>query len=384
MSFDSDIAVLGTGIAPLIAATYLLSQGKSVLLLNPDRDFFLEDSELPLDPFLPGMPSPSRIARSLPEQTLKTLRPDFPGAIEFWQPGVHNTGYHDFAAPHVRSRGRLWISTAEALERLYVEASDAGHNPQILDGLLASRRVSSSPISNDFSGILIPKLCDVDVVRYRNGLLEFVRERLGPDHLISNADQIEWMPGGIRFHSKGTPCTARLRDGMLVFWTPKLTPWIINHAKQAEVIPNLPQGVRLWEQWNLDIGKPLDPNTISIYNGMTLWNDFEGPPHEESLLAILRPGPLIPLESFHSPESSLHWASADSLSALSDLCHHFLKWEHLSIRAFKPRAVLEWTQEEPWLLCQTDPMIQVVPASDGPLVDIARVVRSACNKVQRE
>ena len=50
---DSDVALIGTGIAPLIAAAHLISQGKRVLVLNPDFDFFLEDSELPLDPMLP-------------------------------------------------------------------------------------------------------------------------------------------------------------------------------------------------------------------------------------------------------------------------------------------------------------------------------------------
>ncbi len=57
MTFDSDVALFGTGVAPLVAANHLLVQGKSVLLLNPDWDFFLEDSELPLDPMLLEMPS---------------------------------------------------------------------------------------------------------------------------------------------------------------------------------------------------------------------------------------------------------------------------------------------------------------------------------------
>ena len=81
MSFDSDVAVLGTGIAPLVAANFLLAQGKSVLLLNPDWDFFLEDSELPMDPLIPNIPNPIRLTRSLPSHTLDTLRPNFPGAI---------------------------------------------------------------------------------------------------------------------------------------------------------------------------------------------------------------------------------------------------------------------------------------------------------------
>jgi predicted oxidoreductase len=38
--FDSDFALIGTGVAPLVAASSLISQGKSVLVLNPDFFFF--------------------------------------------------------------------------------------------------------------------------------------------------------------------------------------------------------------------------------------------------------------------------------------------------------------------------------------------------------
>ena len=99
-------------------------------------------------------------------------------------------------------KDRLW--DWEELEDLYVEASDADLNPQILDGLPAARKFPgfSSHIGN-FRGLFIPKLCDVDTVRYRNGLLEFVRERLGPERVVCAVNQIELMPEGIRFHSKG-------------------------------------------------------------------------------------------------------------------------------------------------------------------------------------
>ena len=93
-SFDSDVALIGTGLAPLVAASHLLSQGKSVLVLNPDFDFFLEDSELSLDPLLPlssaGL-DPKRLAANLPEQVLSQLRPRFRerskrGPLARWSP----------------------------------------------------------------------------------------------------------------------------------------------------------------------------------------------------------------------------------------------------------------------------------------------------------
>src|SRR3954471_16675553 len=139
MPSDSDVALVGTGIASLVAAQHLLSQGKSVLVLNPDRDFFLEDSELPLDPLLP-LPGPARVSESLPDRALAELRPHFPGAVEFWSPdsaAPGASGVHDASAPHVPGPPRLWIGgpaargsrpSRERLEELYVECADAGLN----------------------------------------------------------------------------------------------------------------------------------------------------------------------------------------------------------------------------------------------------------------
>src|SRR3954471_14924078 len=103
MPLDSDVALLGTGVAPLIAAAHLLSQGKSVIVLNPDFDFFLENSELPLDPMQSERIRPQRLARSWPEHALGELRPEFPGAVEFWGGSEKGDGgFHDSEAPHVR------------------------------------------------------------------------------------------------------------------------------------------------------------------------------------------------------------------------------------------------------------------------------------------
>src|SRR5262245_36913653 len=147
MPVDSDVALIGTGVAPLIAAGRLAAEGKSVLILNPDWDFFRENAELPLDPLCPvdrETVSTQRLLRASAEFALTELRPEFPGAIELWpEPEKRQTGFHDPLAPHVRSRARLWIDTGtgwDVLESMYLEAADAGLNPQLLDGLPAARR----------------------------------------------------------------------------------------------------------------------------------------------------------------------------------------------------------------------------------------------------
>lgn len=396
MSLDSDVALLGTGIAPLVAANQLLAQGKSVLILNPDWDFFLEDSELPLDPLLQMKPTTERLLRSSPENALSVLRPDFPGAVEFWSTSNPSGGFHDPAAPHVRQRGRLWISALEQdrlwnweeLEDLYVEASDAGMNPQILEGITAARKFPGfSANSGHFKGLFLPKLCDVDTVRYRNGLLEFVRERLDANRFICAATQIELIPEGIRFYSKGSLHTARLNLGMLACWTPRLSPWILNQAKKAEVSVKLPKGVRLWEQWSINSRETPDPSTVGMFGDMAVWADFEGLPLKNqgpARLAVLRAGPVVPIQDLYLPQAGLSWGSSESFSSLSKLCQGFLKWDRFSVRTLRPRAIFEWESPQPWRLTRSDLKIQVLPACDGPLVEIVRQVRAVCDQLLQE
>jgi hypothetical protein len=75
-------------------------------------------------------------------------------------------------------------------------------------------------------------------------------------------------------------------------------------------------------------------------------------------------------------------ASSDSFQALSNLCGSFLKWNRFSIRSMRPRAILEWDENaKPWQLAEGDPQVQVVPHADGPLVEVVRRARLACDRV---
>lgn len=396
--YDCDVALIGTGLAPLIAASYLISQGKSVLVLNPDFDFFLEDSEMELDPLLPlttASLDPRRLKANLPEQVHAELRPFFPGAVESWAPGIPETsGFHDVDAPHVRQRSRLWITSDvgmgsneewELLENAYVHFSDAGLNPKILDGIQAAKRFPGfSGSSGGYRGLLLPKFCEVDVSRYRNGILEFVRERLGQERFIMAATQIELMPGGLRFHQSGRACTARIKEKILVFHTPKLTSWILNQAKKMEITPKLPLGVRLWEQWSLVSRDNLDPDVIGTFSNLVVWAEAEGSPASARFLnrlSVLRAGRLAPAGSLQSVPLMSEWISPESLGSMSSLCYDFLKWARFSVRSMKPRLILEWDGSQDWNLKsaskESEAEVRVVTRCDGPLFDVVRVAKDS-------
>ncbi len=427
MALDSDVCLLGTGIAPLVAARQFLSQGFSVLLLNPDFDFFRENSELPLDPFLDlGVEQgagglPRRMALNSIESALGILRPHFPGAVESWISGSNSAtaaggreSFHDRFAPHVRGRSRMFFYEASgaqsrgghSLEEVFVAATDAGLKAQLFEGLAGRGRfpgytrkgrgeVQPRQTDSEGRGVLVPRLADVDFIRYRNGLLEFVRERLGPERLICAATAVEPTADGVRFRSGGQARSGRLSAAMMAFWTPRLHSWIQNKIRDEDPDRKVkagqsPLGVRLWEEWTLVSREPLDPSVVGVWGDMAAWADVEGAPGDGVggtplyLLNVLRRGARIPLDVFHSGRTvhSDTWASADSFSALSRLCHDFLNWEKFSVRAFKARATMEWAEgSEAMITKRGSQRLCVVPGSDGPLADVVRGVSQACEEV---
>ena len=394
MSLDSDLALFGTGIAPLVAACHLMEQGISVLILNPDRDFFLEDSELPLDPLLPlGLSSlkPERIKRSDPDWVLSQLRPGFPGAVEF-AAGPDSGGYRDASAPYVRSRSRLWLTDGALgpLEDLYVEASDADLNPLTIEGLAAGARFPGGLAREDrLRGLSIPKLADVDVQRYRNGLLEFVLERLGPDRILCSAGQLEFMPGGIRFHSDAGGATARLKGGLVSFWTPRLTPWVLSLAKEHGSAVQKPSRVRLWEQWGLVSRHPVDPSVVGVIDGAVVWAEVEGSPKAQGSapfqrLSVLRSAGAVDAARWGIPQELKGFASGESFEELSRLFHDRYRWEYVTIRSMKTRALLEWDGGAPSTtqIYEAGTRLMLVPGSDGPLAEVVATAREAAIQVE--
>ena len=400
MTPDCDFALFGTGLAPLVAAQYLTLQGKSVLLLNPDLDFFLEDSELPLDPFLHGKVTSQRILENTLEQAMELLRPVYPGPVETWSPQMEMEGYHDPSAPHLRQRGRLWISPLsqlesnhkwESLEELYVEASDAHLKPQLLEGLPAIRRFPGVAANADhFRGLYLSKLCDLDISRYRNGILEFIRERLPTDQVVCSVGQIEMTEGGLRYHSNGTWNSVKLNESLLVFWTPRLTQWVMNQSKKLGIPLKSPKGIRIWEQWSLNSKEQPSPGTVGMFENMIVWADFEGMPRfsnhrsslrdqpETSRLAVLRSGPLVQFRESDSSQTERGWVSNESLGALSHLCYNFLKWSQFSIRSLRAKAIFEWESSDGGQFTQLAPQLKIIHNCDGPIVKILKSVRSIC------
>ncbi len=388
MRSDCDVALVGTGVAPLVAAAHLLAHGKRPLILNPDSDFFLENSELPMDPEW-------HFERSTPEWMLNTLRPDFPGAIEYWDEKASErkaSEFRDALAPHVRARSRLWMSASasvgiqdpvaywQRLESLFVESLDHGLVPQELHGLSAFKRFpgASQTLKGDARAILLPKLCDVDVGRYREGLRDYVAERLGKESCVTSVSDVQFIPGGVRYYASGELTTRRIHQGLVAFWTPRLTSWVLSRFR----VPKQPEGVRVWEEWSLLSRDRIDPNTVGVFEEALVWADFEGAPTKEGshdLFKILRPVQRVGIRDWLPSELGKWWLSGDSFTGLSRLMRDFLNWELFTVREVHARALLDWGQSSQQIHSFQDRKIPIKLAlpSDGPLAMVVETARKS-------
>lgn len=387
MPIDSDVVLLGTGIAPLIAASHYLTEGRSILLLNPDWDFFQEDSELPFDPLWPMERfSKKRLKILSPEDTVEILRPVFPGAIEVSPESLDRKGFHDPLAPHVRTRERIWLQTPQSktnwsvVEDFYVETSDLDLKPRMLEELTAYRKFpghNAKIESIESKAILLPKVSEVDVSRYRNGILEFIREKGSSENMIFSASQIEFTPEGIRYYSRGKAQTTQTKETH-IFWTPKLSHWIFSQAKKLEMPLIPPQGVRLWEEYSLVSRDPLAGEVIGSFEDLLVWAEVEGafPKDKDGLhyLSVLKAGALLN----PAPGTHLNPLTAESFQSLSRLCGEFLRWESFTVRSMRPRFIFEWNENslttQRWLISGLPYPIFIVGGCDGPLTRIVEQV----------
>ncbi len=395
-----DVALIGTGLAPLVTALHLISQHKSVALLNPDWDFFQEHSELQMDPLWPleseGVDA-RRIYSSALERAVETLTPSYPGALQIVSPTIKIQGFRDPLAPHLRARDRLWVRSERAqadevhrarwsrLEEMFVRASDAGFHPQEVSGALLGKHFPgvSGSMRETVDGILLPRLADVDVERYRIGVMEYVLERVGAQGWFRSVSEMERDVRGLRFFAHGRTHTLSVRESVALFWTPRLTPWVRGAFEQEGLkkAPIQPLGARDWEEWSLVSRLPLDPSSVGIFEDLIVWSDFEGLPERGSeRLKVMRAGDRI--SAFDARRESRDWAGARSFESLSRLCQEFMEWEGFSVRGLRARRVFEWGEAQTVTLKKRGVPLHVVPRADGAIVSLVEESRRLAEDLQ--
>jgi len=370
MQIECEVALLGTGLAPLLAAQALSRQGHSVLLLNPDHDFFRENSELPLEPLLVGESVPTDLPGTVSLQRVdrarEILAPEFPGGIESWSRESASLGsaFRDGSAPFLRSRQWNWIPPSH--DDLYLRLLEAGLNPQSSQGPAAARRFPGFNWQRGpdpgFEAIGVDRLVDVDLDRYRNGVLEFVRSRIPPENMRTSVSGLEVLASGLRFFSGASAVHAKASRGLWVFWTPRLTSWLEKlcaGVKQEGLLP--PAAVQSWEEWSLCSRDPIDPTQVGITRDALAWAGVEGEPRE----------PVLDLNVLMPSASAGQVAGAESFLRLGRFVQNFLNWDRFRIRDLRTRQLLAVPHGE-WSVANLSMPVRVMSGCEGGLVGVVR------------
>jgi hypothetical protein len=393
MKLKVDYLLVGTGAAPLLAAQRLTQRGDTVAIVNPDPDFFLENSELPLD-LLSFESSDADLSRrftnNLPENVYKDLIPEFPGAVEMSkEESAHESKeYQVESAPWIRFRHRLWVSPARSknqdkVESFYLRALDLGWKPKWLEGVSLAKRFPGFSAKHlegreieQWSGFLGPRFGDVDVSRYRTGLLEFVREKLGREKILTATRVVDTSRKGAMVQGPhGPPALIEVDRAVIHFWTPKmerpLRQNIEKHSPRALSIFDGYVVKQLWEEWDLLSRDPVNPYVVAHLAGMRVWSYGEGPPPlgGYSRIKVMR------------RERSTSLLGDSSFQEIFTLVFGFMGWDRFTVRSMAPRIFYRWNSTTP-LEYETDGLRNlIIPGCDGPLHWIARQVRKAIDDV---
>jgi hypothetical protein len=397
-----DIVIIGTGLAALIAARRLLEEGYSPLILNPDPDFFQEESELAFQPLTwARAPVTARqIELQRADQVVNELRPHFPGPLELWRDTPGREAARDARAPFVRARQWVWLSEGLApgtgssdrggaslaeMENLFVESSDRGLTAQWLDGLLALRRFPGFSLAGGserrgflehIQAVSISDLGDVDIEVYRTGLLEFLRERLGAEKVVVGAGPIELLDEGLRYFEKGTPRIVAPDGGVFVFCTPRLIRWLASLQNRLPTLDLKPAGYEVWERWSILSREAIDPSMVGVFGDSIVWGEaYPGGSRRENLLGVLRYVGKFPSEQ----AAAVRWFDGESFSRPQELTRGLLGWEGLTLRSARAHLHLAWDDDRvrsaTWGKRKLP--FHLVPYADGAAASIAGQVRKA-------
>lgn len=364
---SADMILIGNGIAPLIAARRLLDQGYRPVLVNPDPDFFEEDSELPfelLDPQTDG----ALLSQERFDEAAEILQNAYPRALEI-DDGKASQGFKDALAPHVRSRARILVAQNEKLgeiENLYLRALDAGLKPQLFEGIQALGKCPGlgrlDRFDKNWLGVWLPRMIDLDLKRYRNGFLDFVQDKLGAERVIRGASGLKLTKQGVSFQFRGRPFHIATQETM-VFWSARLARFSEEWFK-----PNRATVLNL-DHWILASPETIDPGTVGIVDDTYFWAEFEGPSQKSpQLLSVVKIG---------SPPEV---ASRPSMESVTRFVHDFMMWDHFSVRRYQSIKIHRRIAPGMETVKQGSHSAHLVWSQGGNLVSTVQSTLRACER----
>lgn len=390
MEINSDVVLVGTGVAPLVTARNLIEQGRTVTLLNPDHDFFLENSEFSIDPLLLKSDDDLKaidLTLSLEDEAFKILSPEYPGAIERYH-FQSNEKKPSIDRPVLKRRQRLWLKSTDRplLESLYLTLDQFDVHTQLLEDTLAVSKFPGFSDSsrkdetyNHYLGVLTQFACDIDASRFRRGLLEFLREQKDKVQILCGVDQLAFEKDGLRFIQKGESLRVGKKKPVVFYWTPRLSRWVVTLHEYASIPRSyFPIATQNWSEWTLVSRDPIPLDMVGSLDEFLVYTEHE------YLLRVLARGEKSTWNWGILDDSATTHGSADSIQAISDLFLKFLKWNRLSVRQFQPRASFEWKEPGFNYLATEQGRFCIVGGVEGFLVRVVKHAKNLSEKILAE
>lgn len=340
-ALQAQVALIGSGMAPLIVMRNLVQDGYRVVLINPLRDFFVEQSELPLD-----------WENDDPLEAVRTsFSRDFPGPLEDCDFSIKS---RIIASQPSTEKKVSW----EDLEALYLKKSLQNKVPaQILDASGVRSRFPLVPKTTELlRGVAFSKSWTVDVDRFRHAVLQLVRERVDRSHVLSDVQDVEYMPGGVRFFHQGESLSVSVEKQTLIFSTPGIARLSQNWLRrfQSERFVGLPPPAREWKRWRIVSREAARLDALGVFGATACWANLREP----TLLNVIE----------QVGERS-RFEQAD-LSELRSLCVSFLGWDKFSVRELHACRVYDWSQTPKLNVKALDDRCAWVGRSDGNLFQV--------------
>ena len=216
----------------------------------------------------------------------------------------------------------------------------------------------------------------MDVNRYRMGMLEFVREKLGRENILTNAHVLDVDSKGVRFQlASGLPQTLEVGRAILYFWTPRMERRLIQNLEKYDprAMPLLNEAVKRqqWEEWQFVSRYPVNPAVVGHLESVRVWADGEGIPHASGLNSV---------KVMRRVRGQLFLGEA-SFQDISKLLFQFLGWDRCTVRHMQPRTLYRWNHNHPIEFDSDGIRSIIISSCDGPLHWIASQVRSTIDGI---
>lgn len=310
---EVDYVLVGTGLSTLLSLKLILDQGGTAILLNPEREFFSENSELDFSPVFEleqrSFLSAENFRRLQSEVVFEELSPHFPGPFN----------------PLIKNRRLVWMGKRgdpewEQLELSSVQGFVEGAKVKERD--LTELENVFPGLDGRFRGYELGKYSEVDSASYREGLLQFLSQKYSGSLLLAGVGSIRFSGKSIRFFAEGKLQQVRIKKSMIVCWTPRLSPWIAREFQKNS------GRSALWEDWLIHTRAPVDPTMVVFLEGF--WIRPQG---DRICVSTMRRVP--------AQDTQRELFNEESFSRLRKLCHYYFNWTSIRLREYRHRSLLK-------------------------------------------